>query len=319
MILRTVTAAALLILASSGAKAADWVERPYDPPVGSRWIVTSESSAEEVRASQGRRTTITKQRAEFTIEGRTADGYKVTYVMRDISLDGTAPAIPIMRHVSEAMKDVVIRGTLDKSGKPVSVDNLEETRASMRKVIERLKGVFKDKPQIAAFVDDLMTQMLIVDSAQAAGLYFEQMPQLALGQRTGLKPGEVRRWTDESPSPIGGGAMKSLLALQIVSADAATGNVKLLQTTTYDPASIKTAAGNAARQLMAAAGDKIPAAQFDELIRKMEMRLDGRLEIEVEGGMTRRMHDVTETMATMMGITFTKREVKTVTVTPAPN
>lgn len=312
-----VAVAAIALFSSATAHATDWVERPYDPPVGSRWIVTSETNSEEVRATQGRRTMITKQSSEFTIESKTADGFKIVYVMRDISLDGTAPAVPIMRHVSEAMKGIVIRGTIDKSGKPVRIDNLDEARASMRKVIDRLKDLFKEKPQVAAFVDNLLTQMLMVDSAQAAGLYLEQMPQLALGQQTGLKPGEVRRWTDESPSPIGGN-LKSLLALQIVRTDAATGNAKLLQTTTYDPASIKQAAGNAARQLLAAAGDKISAAQFDEVVKKMEMRLDGRLEIEVEGGMTRRMHDVTETMATMAGITFTKREVKTVTVTAAP-
>lgn len=316
MIVRA-AAAVIAILASSGAHAADWVERPYDPPVGSRWIVTSETNAEEVRATQGTRTTITKQRAEFTIESKTADGYKVTYVMRDIELDGNAPGIPIMRHVSEAMKNIVVRGTVDKSGKPVSVDNLEETRAAMRKVVDRLKDVFKDKPQIATFVGDLLTPMLIANGAQAAGIYFEQMPQLALGQLTGLKPGEVRRWTDETPSPVGGAAMKSLLALQIVKTDAATGNVTFLQTTNYDPASIKEFAGKAARQLMVAAGDKVPAAQFDEMIRKIEMRLDGRQEIEVEGGMTRRMREVTDTKATLMSLTFTKREVKIVTVTPA--
>lgn len=313
------TLVALFVLAASAqtASAQNWVERPYNPPVGSRWIVNSESTTEEVRQS-GPRNSSTKARSEFTIEDKIADGYKVRYVMRDIQVDGNSPGVPIMRHVSETMKDITVRATTDASGKPVRVENLDEARAAMRKVIDRLVGAFKDKPQVAQFIENFMGSMLMVDEKRAAATYLDHMPQLALGQQTGLKIGDVRRAVEEMPSPFGNGSLKANVAMQIVKADAATGKVNLLQTTTYDPVSIKEFTANAAKQLMAAAGEKVPAAQFEDMLKKMSLTLDGRLEIEVENGMTRRMVDTTVTTASLMGITFNKREVKTITVTPAP-
>jgi hypothetical protein len=310
--------AALLVLAASGASAQTWIERPYNPPVGSRWIVNSESTSEEVR-SGGPRNTATKARSEFTIEDKTAaGGFKVVYVSRDVQIEGNTPGVAIMRQVVDVMKDITVRGTTDASGKPVRVDNLDEARTSMRKVVDRLVGMFKDKPQITQFIESFMGGLLIVDEKRAAATYLEYLPQLALGQNTGLKVGEVRRSVEEIPSPLGNGTLKTNLALQIVKADPATGKVSLLQTTTYDPVSIKEFSANAAKQLMIAADEKIPRAEFDEMMKKMSMTLDGRLEIEVEDGMTRRMVDTTITTASLMGITFNKREVKITTVTPAP-
>lgn len=314
--------AALFFLAASGASAQTqveqtWVERPYNPPVGSRWIVNSESTTEEMRNGSPRSTS-TKARSEFTIEDKTADGFKVIYVTRDVRVEGNSPSAAIMRHVSETMKDITVRATTDARGKPIRVDNLDEARAAMRKVVDRLVGMFKEKPQVGQFIENFMNGMLMVDEKRAAGMYLDHMPQLALGQQTGLKIGEVRRSVEEMPSPFGNGSLKANVALQIVKADAATGKVNLLQTTIYDPLSIKEFSLNAAKQLMAAAGEKVPAAQFEDMFKKMSLTLDGRLEIEVENGMTRRMVDTTVTTASLMGITFNKREVKTITVTPAP-
>ena len=63
----------------------------------------------------------------------------------------------------------------------------------------------------------------------------------------------------------------------------------------------------------------LTTAQLEEMVKKTSMTLDGRAEIEVEDGMTRRIVDTTVTTASLIGQSFNKREVKTITVTRAPN
>ena len=61
--------AALLSLGAACAEAADAVERPYDPPVGSRWILETEVNSEDIRPA-GTRTEQIRTRSELTIEQR---------------------------------------------------------------------------------------------------------------------------------------------------------------------------------------------------------------------------------------------------------
>src|ERR1700742_4561446 len=56
-------------------------ENIYDPAAGSRWIVETETRGKEVRPD-GTATSLVRTRAELTIEQKTADGFRVSYVHR---------------------------------------------------------------------------------------------------------------------------------------------------------------------------------------------------------------------------------------------
>ncbi len=164
----------------------------------------------------------------------------------------------------------------------------------------------------------MMSGMLTVDAKQAADLYLENVPALAIGQQTGLKLGDIRRNVEETPSPFGGGGIvKSNIAFQIVTADAASGKVNYLRTSATDMDSIRDLTLKLSRQLLTAAGDKATADKIEGIMKQMDMSMNNRTEIEVEGGMTRRVRDQADIRVSAMGRTFTKREVKTITVTPA--
>ncbi len=188
----------------------------------------------------------------------------------------------------------------------------------MREVVARMTAKFADKPAMAEAVTKMMSGMLSVDDKQAAELYVENMPALAIGQQTGLKLGDIRRNVEETPSPFGGGGIvKSNIAFQIVTADAASGKVNYLRTSATDVDSIKDLTLKLSQQLLTAAGDKATADKMEAITKQMDMSMNNRTEIEVDNGMTRRVRDQADIRVSAMGRTFTKREVKTITVTPA--
>ena len=71
--------AALLALAAPHARAADAAERPYDPPIGSRWIIASETRTEDNRP-EGPRSSQFNIRAELTVEAKTPDGFRLSLI-----------------------------------------------------------------------------------------------------------------------------------------------------------------------------------------------------------------------------------------------
>lgn len=141
-----IAGAALLSLYAARAPAVNAAERPYNPPVGSRWIIESESSIDEVRPD-GPRTSVIKTRAEVTIEQKTSDGFRISYVNRGVTAEGNAPMLPLVRSSAKAFENLVIHATTDASGKPVRVDNLDEAKAAMRNMADALTAPFQDKPQ----------------------------------------------------------------------------------------------------------------------------------------------------------------------------
>ena len=63
-------------------------EKAYDPAAGSRWIVETETRGEEVRPD-GTATSLVRTHAELTIEQKTADGFRISYVHRGATVDET--------------------------------------------------------------------------------------------------------------------------------------------------------------------------------------------------------------------------------------
>lgn len=316
MIGRSALAGLFIAASSCVAVAADWVERPYNPQIGSRWIIESKGLSEEGRGAAPR-TVTTSSRGELTVEEKTVDGFRISYVSRGTTVDGNSPYVELLREIVEIMDGVVVRAQTDAAGRPVRIENLEEVRGMMRAVIARMKARFASKPAVAETIEKIMTNMLMVDEARAAQMYIDDMPLLVMGQQTGLTVGEIRRSVEEIPSPLGGGTIKSNITLQIVNADPATGKARLLRTSAFDVPSVKEMTLKLAKQLMVAAGKSAKPGEIDEIFSKMDISMNGRTEIDVEDGMTRRVHDRSDMRASVMGRTHTKRETKTVTVTPA--
>ena len=131
------------------SSAADAVELPYSPPVGSHWVIDTETSTDDQRPD-GPRTSDIKTHAEMTVDAKTADGFRISYVSRGATFEGNAPMLPIMRQAFKALENVTIHATTDLSGKPVHVDNLDEAKAAMRAMLDTMLAPFKDKPQVAA-------------------------------------------------------------------------------------------------------------------------------------------------------------------------
>ena len=249
--LALIGAAALRVAPSSAADAA---EPPYNPPVGSHWIIESETATDNQRPA-GPQTSDIKTRAEMTVDAKTADGFRISYVNRGATFEGNAPMLPVMRQAFKALENVTIHATTDLSGKPLRVDNLDEAKSAMRAMVDGMMAPFKDKPQAAAVMNQMMSRMIEVDASEAATVYLEELPVLARAQLTGMKPGEVRHSTDSAANPIGGGALKSNSDFTLTEADAATGKRVYQRTTSYDDAALKEMTQAVSKKLLAAAGD----------------------------------------------------------------
>lgn len=316
----TILAACAVLLTPAiipcSARAAEFVERPYDPPVGSRWIVESEMKSEETKP-EGVKTLESKSRAELTIQERTADGFRVAYVNRGVTLGGTSPSVPLLRLAFKPMENVVIRAETDRSGKPVRVENLDEARKAMMAMRDNILKPFADKPQVAEILTQIMANLLDVDEQTAAKHYLDELPQLAKTQNTGMKPGEIRRTSDAMPNPFGGGQLKSNVMVHLVSADAGTGKAQYVITRSYDAESMKDSLAGITRRMMMATGEKVTAEQVEKMLKEMNLTLDERAVIDVENGVTRKISETTHHVVSARGHALTKHQVKTVVVTPA--
>ena len=304
-------------MSAARVSAADTAERPYDPPVGSHWIIESETSSDEVKPD-GPQTSLIKSRAELTIDQKTSDGFRISYVNRGMTAEGNARMLPLLRSSMTALENVTIRATTDLAGKPLRVDNLDEAKAAMRNVFGNLTAPFQDKPQVLAVINQMISGLIEVDASKAAAAYIDDLPALAKAQNTGMKPGEIRRASKAADNPLGGGGLKSNEAFEMTEADAATGKLKFVNTTSYDAASMKDFMQSVSKKLLAASGDNIKPEQIDSLISSMVLSLDERTEFEVEDGMTRKISEKKLTLVRVMGHDLSKTETKTVTVTRAP-
>lgn len=310
-----VLCAAAQVQAQSPAQGQAWTERRFDPPPASRWTVQVLQESEDERPGVTHNLRV-GSRADLTYETRTASGFRVSFVIRDIDVTGNAPAVQMIEPAFKALKDVVVYGTADASGKPVSVENVAEIQVAMRALVDGTVAGLAGEPRMQSMLRGLMTQMLIVDGERAARVYFSELPQLALGQNTGLRPGETRNWSEETPNPMGGAPMKANISLRIAAADEASGKVRYVMSRSADPEAVK-AFGMAVMRQMGAAADKPLPPPLMQMMQTMELSIDSEIAIDVEGGMTRALSELTTTTASVAGQRFVKREKKTITVAPA--
>jgi hypothetical protein len=300
-----------------GAAKAFAAEPGYDPPVGSRWIIESETRSEEVRP-EGSTTSLIKMRNEVTIEQKTPDGFRVSYVHRGATVEGNARDLPLQRAYMKVLEDVAIRASTDLAGRPLRIDNSDEAKAALRRAADALAGQFDGKPAARALFDQLMSELIEVDAGRAASIYLDHLALLAVAQNTGMKQGEFRLASKPAENPLGGDALMSNERFELVEADAATGRLKFVNLTSIEPGSMKDFMQSFARSLLAASGDSITPEKIDRLVSSMVFSLDKRAEFDVAGGMTQKVAEKSTTVFRGMEQNLTQTEVRVITVTRAP-
>jgi hypothetical protein len=310
-------AAAFAAIAMFDIASAFAAEPVYDPQVGSRWMVETESRSEEVRPD-GTATSMIKTRGELTIEQKTADGFRISYVQRDATVEGNARSVPLSRAYVKVLESVVIRASTDPSGKPLHIDNLDEAKAAMHGAASGLVEQFDRRPATRALFDQLMSELVEVDARSATSVYIDALGVLAVAQNTRLKPGEFRQVTKPAENPLGGDALKSTERFELIAADAAATRLKFANVTYVDPADMDEFMQSFARSLLAASGDSVTPERVRQLVSSMVFSFDKRAEFEVEGGMTRKVAETSRTVFRGMEQNLIQTDMRTIAVTPAP-
>ena len=310
-----VRALAVLVVATLGAARAHAGEPVYDPPAGSRWIIESEIRDEETRP-EGSTTSLVRTRAELTVEEKTPDGFRISWVQRGATVEGNARGVSLRRAYAGVLENVVIRASTDSAGKPLRIDNLDEARAAMRHSADGLATQFADRPVARALFDQLMSELTEVDSAGAASAYVGALAVLAVAQNTGMKPGEFRCTSKPAENPLGGDALNSNERFERVDADSS--RLTFVRVTSIDAASMSDFMQSFAKGLLAASGDSVTPQRVDLLVKSMVFSFDKRAEFEVEDGMTRKVSEKSTTVFRGMEQNLIQTEERTIAMTRAP-
>jgi hypothetical protein len=290
-------------------------EPVYDPQVGSRWTVETEARSEEVRP-EGTATSLIRTRGELTIEQKTADGFRISYVQRDATIEGNARSVPLSRAYMKVLENIVIRASTDSAGKPLHIDNLDEAKVAMRDAASGLTEQFDRRPATRALFDQLMSELVEVGAENAASVYVDALAVLAVAQNTGMKAGDFKQVTKPAENPLGGDALKSTERFELVDADAA--RLKFVSVTSVDAADMNEFMQSFARGLLAASGDSVTPERVRQLVNSMVFSFDKRAEFEVEGGMTRKVAENSRTVFRGLEQNLIQTDMRTITVTPAP-
>jgi hypothetical protein len=309
--------AILTLLNVAKASAAPAGEHLYAPPVGSRWIIVSETRTDEISPG-GPRTLVVITRSELSIDETTGDSFRVSFVNRGATVDGNSPTVLPLRSAMNTLKNVTIRATTDASGKPIRVDNLDEAKAVVRSLVTQLLQSFQDSPQLLAALNQIAARLLDVDAEKAATLYLEDVPLLAKAQNTGMSLGDIRRTSGTASNSFGGAALMSDSTLELIATNPMTGTARFVEITVFDSTAMKEFTRTLTKNMLAAIGDGARSEEIDSLARSMTLSINTRTTFDVEDGMTRQIARNVETRSSMMGHSHSKVETKTVTVTRAP-
>lgn len=297
-------------IAPTTARAA---EALYDPPVGSRWAIHAQAREDDERAGAIRTTVITRD-AEFSVGEKTAQGFRISYVLRDFDVQGDTAQARLASVALRAMRGVVIQATIDASGKPVRVENFAETQAAFAEAMDGALATLSVTPDVAAKLRSLIEAMAPRDADKAAEWYVDDLPLLAVAQNTHLSLGEVRDDSELSPNPFGGAPLKTNTTLRVIDVDNDSGARRLVRTRAFDEAAMRSFILDTLARL-GQAGD---ADKMQKALGQMSLSNDGQTEFSVEGGMTRAVNEDTLITIKAMGQTATKHQQTTIAVTPAP-
>jgi hypothetical protein len=301
-----------LVLAIGYAPAADWSERPFNPPIGSRWIIQSDETEKDEADGSVTGTSTKKITALLIYEEKLADGYRITYRRTDGSYAGDTDDPAVARAALAAMQGHSYRVVTDPAGMPLRVENLVELRAAVRKTIDDVAAK-AGNAEVEDFVKKLMADLANVDEKQAAE-HLDELPLLARGQNTGLRPSEVRRQTIAETVP-GATPIQKTITLRIADIAPDGARVRLELVEVSDPESLK------ARMisLLGKLDLSNPAVREQvEAVKKMHFTQESRTEINVVDGMTRNLQVDSVTFRSLLGGTARITNRNLVTVSPAP-
>jgi hypothetical protein len=293
------------------AAADDWVEPKFAPLVGSKWLVQREVNVEKNERGTMIGHTL-KQTALLTVEEKTANGYVMTYERQNSSYDGDPAGASRQRIEFAAEQGVPLRFVTDASGKPLRVVNFADLKAVLKQAIDAQPIATAD-PDALASLHRVADRMASVDDKKAAELYLDELPLMAMGQNTGLRPGEVHRATLPVANALIDGVTK-VLALSIVQDDPATGKVRYLMTETFDPDSMKTLVSETVKEL---ALTNVSAAAVSDALKTAVVAGVARAQLDVAGGMTRELRRQWVTSFRGPGGLSVTSEDELVTISPA--
>lgn len=303
--------AAGVAFASSQA-AAGWVERPFDPAVGSRWIIQEDHTEED--NDNGTIAKSTKSvTSEMTIEAKIAEGFRLTYMRSASSFTGDPEDTASSRAALAALQGIRYVVITNAAGKPLRVENFGEAVAARKRMTEAVAATAAD-PQTKAIVQKVFADFANLDPASAAASALDELPTLAIGQNTGLKIGAAK--TSATAEQSGFAAIGESTTLSIVDADEATGEVHLTLAEVSDPESMRAMLLDIYGRMRADDPEGVDAAIAQ--IKRMTLSQENRTDFDVVGGMTRRM-DISSTTSRALGSdrrVVTSRTV--VSVSPAP-
>jgi len=301
----------LVTLAAAASASADPLGANYDPPIGSQWTLHSQWREDDTRIGKTTTMTVTYT-AQFTIEEKTPGGFRISYVMRDLDIQGSTSQAALSKILLQPQIGVVAQIDADQNGKPVRVENFPEVQAAYQ------KGVADAVAAIAAHAspESASKARAILDAntpqdAEKAAEKVDDLSLLSLAQNAGLSLNEVRSGSQISSSPFSAEPISTTTSLSLTSNDVASGKQMLVRTETYDPIALKRYALDAFKKLSPDA-----AAKMDEIAAQMSTTRVDRAEFTVERGMTTGVAEDTTLEIKEADLTMTKRQRKEVTVTP---
>jgi hypothetical protein len=301
--------------AQNGPRSGNWTERPYDPPVGSKWQIVSETNTIENRPGAGNREQRIQMHADLSIDEKLPDGFfRITYTTRSIAVTGNTPAVKLVGDAYSAISNIPIRARLDSAGRPVEVENLAEVKTTMSGIVDKLAAKFESNPKLAAFMREILQSLLVAEGREAATLYLEELPQLAAVQNIGLRPGAVRQDMESTPSPVGGMTIKTVMTTRLDDYDEKTGAARFVRKTEFEKEALREAVIEIVRRLAAASDNKAITPEVLEMVKKVNFSIQGETIYNVDNGMTVWIDNREFTTASVMGTTFTKQQKKTVAV-----
>jgi len=311
---RTLPLAFVVVLGLGAVgRAETFAERAFDPPAGSHWTLASVETAEEVSAERTQTTTV-KTLSKLSYDEKTADGYRVTYVLQSVESSGTSAEV--MGASFKPLEGIVIHAMLNRNGMPLRIENADDVQAAVNAAIERILKPLSGSPQIAAAFRRAIEGKLNARDPHGAGRLLAPLSLLALGQNTGLHPGETKYGSEEfASSPFGGEPLKGVTEEHMDSADLASGNVRLSYTRTPNKDSLRELTTRITNQLAAAAG--LPPWDGTKL-KQLDVAFESRTELEVGEGITRTVHDEETTNIGLPGYHLLERCRTDVKVTQAP-
>jgi hypothetical protein len=297
------------------ASAQGWTERPYDPPVGSRWHIESQTDTQQSGDIGAPSEFHMHSVSEFTVTEKVPGGFREVFVNRGIKISGTSPSNSFVEKAFTATKDIEVRARTDRSGKPVEVENVDEVKATMRTVVDRLTANFADQPKVVEVLKGLLEGFLRADSTTATGVYIDEVPLITAAQSTGLRPGTVLSQPRDVEAPLGGGSIKGVIVMRLSAWDDKAGTARYTRTLEIDNESVR-AFILSVTQKLAATSDRVSPKMAD-MMKQISINMTSEATIDVEGGIARAATETEVTTASLMGHTMTRRKVRTVKVTPA--